>query len=134
MLIGNGACTEGNSARVDHLANLIPGAGGYGSSNMDDNYDYILDDTPPRGKYFLWTFLNNIYDIIYISNASEIYIISSSLLGEVERLLKDYLQNQELVMNLGNRYYQVIYPIQMGRRELDTRDRRNQGYGKVKLI
>ena len=52
MLIGNVACTEGNSARVDHLANLIPGAGGYGSSNMDDNYDYILDDTPPRGKYF----------------------------------------------------------------------------------
>ena len=37
-------------------------------------------------------------------------------------------------MNLGNRYYQVIYPIQMGRRELDTRDRRNQGYGKVDLI
>ena len=52
MLIGDVGCTEGNSARVDHLANLIPGAGGYGSSNMDDNYDYILDDTPPRGKYF----------------------------------------------------------------------------------
>ena len=71
---------------------------------------------------------------LYISNVSDIYQIYLILLGEVERLLKDYLQNQELVMNLGNRYYQVIYPIQMGRRELDTRDRRNQGYGKVVLI
>ena len=55
-------------------------------------------------------------------------------IGEVERLLKDYMQNQELVMNLGNRYYQVIYPIQMRRQGLDTRDRRNQGYGKVCLL
>lgn len=71
-------CAEENNLR-NQRANLVPGAGGYGSSNMEDNYDYILDDTPPR--------------------------------GEVERLLKDYMQNQELVMNLGNRYYQVIYPI-----------------------
>ena len=44
------------------------------------------------------------------------------------------MQNQELVMNLGNRYYQVIYPIQMRRQGLDTRDRRNQGYGKVLFL
>ena len=34
----------------------------------------------------------------------------------MERLLRDYKQNQELVRNLGPRYYQVVYPIQMGRR------------------
>ena len=33
--------------------------------------------------------------------------------SEVERLLKDYKQNQELVRNLGRRYYQVVYPIQV---------------------
>ena len=42
-------CAEENTLR-DQRANLVPGAGGYGSSNMEDNYDYILDDTPPRGK------------------------------------------------------------------------------------
>ena len=47
--------------------------------------------------------------------------------GEVERLLRDYKQNQELVRNLGPRYYQVVYPIQTRRpgggvstRELDS--------------
>ena len=32
---------------------------------------------------------------------------------EVERLLRDYKQNQELLRRLGNRYYQVVYPIQV---------------------
>jgi hypothetical protein len=37
--------------------------------------------------------------------------------GEVERLLRDYPQNQELVRNLGSRYYQVVYPTQVRQRE-----------------
>ena len=44
----------------------------------------------------------------------------------MERLLRDYKQNQELVRNLGPRYYQVVYPMQTRRpgggvstRELD---------------
>ena len=32
---------------------------------------------------------------------------------EVERLLREYKQNQELVRRLGSRYYQVVYPIQV---------------------
>ena len=45
--------------------------------------------------------------------------------GEVERLLR-FTQNQDLVRNLGSRYYQVIYPIQVRQRDamsgLSTRD------------
>merc|ERR1719410_271054 len=49
---------------------------------------------------------------------------------EVERLLRDYKQNQELLRRLGNRYYQVVYPIQVrhrekmgvSTREIDTRN------------
>ena len=48
LLIRTALCAEGNSVR-DQRANLAPGAGGYGSSDIEDNYDYILDDTPPRG-------------------------------------------------------------------------------------
>ena len=33
----------------------------------------------------------------------------------MERLLRDYKQNQELVRNLGPRYYQVVYPMQTKR-------------------
>ena len=52
LLIKDVLCTEGNVVR-DHRANLAPAAGGYGTSDMDDNYDYILDDTPPRGTLIL---------------------------------------------------------------------------------
>ena len=49
-LIRSTLCAEGNSVR-DQRANLVPGAGGYGASDIEDNYDYILDDTPPRGMF-----------------------------------------------------------------------------------
>ena len=32
-------------------------------------------------------------------------------------MLRDYPQNQELVRNLGSRYYQVVYPTQVRQRE-----------------
>ena len=40
-------------------------------------------------------------------------ILEYYLTDEVERLLRDYKQNQELLRRLGNRYYQVVYPIQV---------------------
>lgn len=40
-----------------------------------------------------------------------------SLAGEVERLLKEYRQNQELVRNIGAHYYQIIYPVQLRHHE-----------------
>lgn len=35
------------------------------------------------------------------------------MLDEVERLLREYKQNQELLKRVGSRYYQVVYPIQV---------------------
>lgn len=37
--------------------------------------------------------------------------------GEVERLLRQYQQNEELVKNIGSNYYQIIYPIQLRHHE-----------------
>ncbi|CAK1552674.1 unnamed protein product [Leptosia nina] len=36
---------------------------------------------------------------------------------EVERLLREYTQNQELVRNIGAHYYQIIYPVQLRHHE-----------------
>ncbi|XP_041630682.1 uncharacterized protein mmd isoform X2 [Drosophila kikkawai] len=36
---------------------------------------------------------------------------------EVERLLKEYRQNQELVRRIGGHYYQIIYPVQLRHHE-----------------
>jgi hypothetical protein len=38
-------------------------------------------------------------------------------IGEVERLLKEYRQNQELVRRIGSHYYQIIYPVQLRHHE-----------------
>lgn len=40
-----------------------------------------------------------------------------SFTGEVERLLKEYRQNQELVRRIGGHYYQIIYPVQLRHHE-----------------
>lgn len=42
-----------------------------------------------------------------------IYLFILVRAGEVERLLRDYRQNQELVRNIGANYYQIIYPVQI---------------------
>ena len=59
-------CAEGNNLRNQQRVNLAPGAGGYGSNDMEDNYDYILDDTPPRGKNMDY-FKCNILVCIYVT-------------------------------------------------------------------
>lgn len=35
----------------------------------------------------------------------------------MERLLKEYRQNQELVRRIGSHYYQIIYPVQLRHHE-----------------
>ncbi|XP_037919023.1 disintegrin and metalloproteinase domain-containing protein unc-71 isoform X3 [Hermetia illucens] len=40
-----------------------------------------------------------------------------SPVGEVERLLKEYRENQELVRRIGGHYYQIIYPVQLRHHE-----------------
>ena len=51
-------------------------------------------------------------------SSREVRGFPSCFTGEVERLLRDYKQNQDLVRNLGSRYYQVVYPIQVRHREM----------------
>ncbi|XP_048479376.1 disintegrin and metalloproteinase domain-containing protein 11 isoform X5 [Plutella xylostella] len=58
-----------------------------------------------------------------------------SPVGEVERLLREYRQNQELVRNIGAHYYQIIYPVQLRHHEkmgISTREvntQKGRGYG-----
>uniref|UniRef100_A0A1B0FDA3 Uncharacterized protein n=1 Tax=Glossina morsitans morsitans TaxID=37546 RepID=A0A1B0FDA3_GLOMM len=40
-----------------------------------------------------------------------------AMICEVERLLKEYRQNQELVRRIGGHYYQIIYPVQLRHHE-----------------
>lgn len=51
--------------------------------------------------------------------------------GEVERLLREYRQNQELVRNIGAHYYQIIYPVQLRHHEKMGISTREVGVSKV---
>ncbi|XP_064071779.1 disintegrin and metalloproteinase domain-containing protein 22 isoform X2 [Vanessa tameamea] len=51
---------------------------------------------------------------------------------EVERLLREYRQNQDLVRNIGSHYYQIIYPVQLRHHEkmgISTREIAPKGRG-----
>lgn len=52
--------------------------------------------------------------------------------GEVERLLKEYRQNQELVRKIGSHYYQIIYPVQLRHHEKMGISTREVGAPKVR--
>ncbi len=52
--------------------------------------------------------------------------------GEVERLLKEYRQNQELVRRIGKHYYQIIYPVQLRHHEKMGISTREVGASKVR--
>lgn len=55
-------------------------------------------------------------------------------LGEVEKLLHDFPQNQELVRNIGASYYQIIYPTQLRRHEKMGISTRETAPTKVSLM
>lgn len=59
-------------------------------------------------------------------NQSNIFVT-----GEVERLLREYRQNQELVRNIGAHYYQIIYPVQLRHHEKMGISTREVGAQKV---
>lgn len=48
--------------------------------------------------------------------------------------MRDYKQNKDLVRNLGSRYYQVVYPVQVRHREMIGVSTRNteDTYGQVR--
>jgi hypothetical protein len=52
--------------------------------------------------------------------------------GEVERLLKEYRQNQELVRKIGGHFYQIIYPVQLRHHEKMGISTREVGGSKVR--
>ncbi|XP_002044233.2 uncharacterized protein LOC6620021 isoform X3 [Drosophila sechellia] len=61
---------------------------------------------------------------VFVTSAGEAdYTLDDSFwneespVGEVERLLKEYRQNQELVRRIGGHYYQIIYPVQLRHHE-----------------
>ncbi|XP_050665177.1 disintegrin and metalloproteinase domain-containing protein 33 [Leptidea sinapis] len=57
-----------------------------------------------------------------LATSGEDYTVDDSFWNEenpieVERLLREYTQNQELVRNIGAHYYQIIYPVQLRHHE-----------------
>ncbi|KAJ6636964.1 hypothetical protein Bhyg_09690 [Pseudolycoriella hygida] len=55
-------------------------------------------------------------------------------MGEVERLLKEYRQNQELVRRIGKHYYQIIYPVQLRHHEKMGISTREVGASKTSQV
>ncbi|KYB25295.1 hypothetical protein TcasGA2_TC034399 [Tribolium castaneum] len=63
---------------------------------------------------------------------SNIVVIIKFALGEVERLLREYTQNQEMVRNIGSHYYQIIYPVQLRQHKKMGISTREIGSSKVR--
>ncbi|CAH3882017.1 unnamed protein product [Pieris brassicae] len=64
--------------------------------------------------------INHVINSFFL--VSEDYTVDDSFWNEenpieVERLLREYTQNQELVRNIGAHYYQIIYPVQLRHHE-----------------
>lgn len=60
-------------------------------------------------------------------------VVRANVAGEVERLLREYRQNQELVRNIGAHYYQIIYPVQLRHHEKMGISTREIGAPKVRI-
>lgn len=52
--------------------------------------------------------------------------------GEVERLLREYTQNQEMIRNIGSTYYQIVYPVQLRQHKKIGISTREIGSSKVR--
>jgi hypothetical protein len=57
----------------------------------------------------------------------------SAVAGEVERLLREYKQNQDMVRGIGTHFYQIIYPVQLRHHEKMGISTREIGAPKVSL-
>ena len=72
-----------------------------------------------------------------IFHVSKLHIFKNALaffcVGEVERLLKEYRQNQELVRKIGGHFYQIIYPVQLRHHEKMGISTREVGGSKVRF-
>lgn len=50
----------------------------------------------------------------------------------MERLLREYTQNQEMVRNIGSTYYQIVYPVQLRQHKKIGISTREIGSSKVR--
>lgn len=87
--------------------------------------DYTLDDS-------FWNEESPVGENEY-SQYPPALALKIELLGEVERLLKEYRQNQELVRKIGGHFYQIIYPVQLRHHEKMGISTREVGGSKVRL-
>ena len=65
------------------------------------------------------------------------WILDETPTGEVERLLRENPHNRDMLKNLGSRYYQVIYPVQVRHKTMtgvSTRESGDESYGKVGIL
>jgi hypothetical protein len=91
--------------------------------------DYTLDDSfwneesPVGMKRFACTSQS-----FHFLNALAFFCV-----GEVERPLKEYRQNQELVRKIGGHFYQIIYPVQLRHHEKMGISTREVGGSKVRF-
>lgn len=66
------------------------------------------------------------------SELAATYSLIDIVSGEVERLLREYTQNQEMVRNIGSHYYQIIYPVQLRQHKKMGISTREIGSSKVR--
>lgn len=80
---------------------------------------YIANLYTPAAINFLFGFVNS-DAVLFFS-------------GEVERLLREFTQNQEMVRNIGTHYYQIIYPVQLRQHKKMGISTREIGSSKVRI-
>jgi hypothetical protein len=88
--------------------------------------DYTLDDS-------FWNEESPVGNVEKLGGAQSNVGNNENLIhaGEVERLLKEYRQNQELVRKIGGHFYQIIYPVQLRHHEKMGISTREVGGSKV---
>lgn len=57
------------------------------------------------------------------------WILDETPTGEVERLVREHKHNRDLLKNLGSRYYQVVYPVQVRHKTMTGVSTRDTGDG-----
>nr|XP_015839286.1 PREDICTED: disintegrin and metalloproteinase domain-containing protein 11 isoform X3 [Tribolium castaneum] len=84
----------------------------------------------PRGAQMMSRKTSDVSEADYTLDES--FWIEESPAGEVERLLREYTQNQEMVRNIGSHYYQIIYPVQLRQHKKMGISTREIGSSKVR--
>lgn len=80
--------------------------------------------------------LFGVQEVFYVPYIDTIFVYCKNVFffvtGEVERLLREYTQNQEMVRNIGSTYYQIVYPVQLRQHKKMGISTREIGSSKVR--